>query len=157
MRKFLLVASALLALSASAPAEQLAALPPQSKETIYPQERTWDQEDAWHRDKADPMHELIWGGGKNTLQEPKPVVEPDIEELPNCNNENVLRALTRAMTAQTILKARNAPSSDPDELRWCRAEVLTASGNFVEVAYFLQWTSKAELRFYLEVAGARRM
>jgi hypothetical protein len=88
------------------------------------------------------------------IQMPDP---PMADELPDCDRDYVLKGLMRATQAQTVLRVRNAPSPEPDELRWCRAEIITAEGDFVEVAFHVEWVSKAEHRIWVQMAGARRM
>ena len=50
------------------------------------------------------------------------------KELPDCDSDKVLATLQRVTSATTVVEAKNIRSTDPENLRYCKAEVLTANG-----------------------------
>jgi hypothetical protein len=77
------------------------------------------------------------------------------KELPDCDSDKVLATLQRVTSATTVVEAKNIRSTDPENLRYCKAEVLTANGRLVEFVYELTWTSESEGRFWLQTKGGR--
>jgi hypothetical protein len=77
--------------------------------------------------------------------------------LPECNEVHVEDTLRRLTHITTVVETKNIPSKDPTESRFCKSEVLGASGSLVEVVYELRWTSASEGRFTLSVQGGRVM
>jgi hypothetical protein len=47
-------------------------------------------------------------------------------ELPDCNSNDVQATLQRVTNATTIIETQNIRSNDPDNLRFCKSEILAA-------------------------------
>ena len=79
------------------------------------------------------------------------------KELPDCDVGHVERTLKRVSNAITIVETRNISSDDPTELRFCKSEILTSTGQLAEVIYELRWTSESEGRYWLQIKGGRML
>jgi len=74
--------------------------------------------------------------------------------LPDCDSEQVERTLLRVTEATTVIESKNVRSTDPDNLRFCKAEILM-NNRLWEVVFELTWTSETEGRFWLKSRGGR--
>jgi hypothetical protein len=98
-------------------------------------------------DARDPTKDPIAQALKS-YEQPVAPPAPVPEEVLPCADKSVLDTLQRLTHSDTIDGVGDLRSEDPTLERWCKARIIGPWG-FVEVAFTIQWTSKAEGRFWV--------